>query len=205
MVKTHVDLLTDFTPRFSERLQALAHEHRFLILEDRKFADIGHTVRSQYRGGPFQIAAWAHFVTVHALPGPGILEGLFQGLETERAGFLLARMSSQGNLLNSAYTRKVIAMGAASPYVAGYIGHGAHARELAELKQRIPPHQLLLVPGVNLERKGDALGQHYLTVAEAVQGGADALIVGRGITTAADPAQAAAEYRRQAWEAFNGK
>ncbi len=203
MVKTHVDLLEDYSPEFVPRLQELAQRHELLILEDRKFADIGNTVRGQYRGGPFRIAEWAQFVTVHALPGPGILAGLFDGLEQDRACFLLARMSSKGNLLNPAYTRKVLEMGAADSHVAGYIGHGADAHALRELKAQIPPHQLLLVPGVNLERKGDSLGQHYLTAAEAVRGGADAIIVGRGITAAADPARAAIEYRRQAWEAFN--
>jgi uridine monophosphate synthetase len=44
----------------------------------RKFADIGNTVALQYTKGLFRIADWADLVTVHALPGEGILQALEQ-------------------------------------------------------------------------------------------------------------------------------
>jgi orotidine 5'-phosphate decarboxylase subfamily 1/orotate phosphoribosyltransferase len=214
MVKVHVDILEDFDPSFSVRLSALAEEGNFYILSDRKFADIGNTARMQYRGGMYRIADWADSVTVHMISGDGILKGLF-GDEAEdespyasRSGvnsgsaFLLARMSSKGNFINEGYTRKVLETGRNNPnWVSGYIGHGENVDDLKRFREKIPEGQLLLMPGVQLRQGQDSLGQRYMSLEEAVRGGADCVIVGRGIYGAADPESAAKLYREKGWEA----
>lgn len=206
MVKTHVDILENFRGDFVPRLKALAEKHDFIIFEDRKFADIGSTVRKQFRAGEFKIADWAEYVTVHMIVGEAILDGLFGDLEEPRAGFLLARMSAKGNLISENYTRQVLDIGKKrQECVAGYIGHGANIDDIQRFKAKIPQNQLLLMPGVNLDTKGDGLGQQYLTVADAIAGGADAIIVGRGIVAADDPATQARRYREAAWKAFEKK
>lgn len=69
LLKTHVDIIEDFSDNFVNSLKALAVKHNFLIMEDRKFADIGNTVGLQYSKGVYKISEWADLVTVHSLPG----------------------------------------------------------------------------------------------------------------------------------------
>ncbi len=200
MLKTHVDILTDFDEQFITKLQEYAHKYNFLIFEDRKFADIGNTVRKQYRGGVYRISDWSDVITVHGIPGEGILQGLFEGLEG-KAGFLLAKMSSKGNLMNETYTRKILAMGQThANYVSGYIGHGQTVAEIRRLKNKIPKGQLLLMPGVKLQSGKDALGQQYTSVAEAIEGGADLIIIGRGIIAQNDINKAVIEYKSASYK-----
>ena len=203
MLKTHIDILTDFDKNFIPKLKEYALKYDFMIFEDRKFADIGNTVRKQYQGGIYKIKNWAHFITVHATPGEGILQGLFNGIEN-RSSFLLAKMSSKGNLMNETYTRNVFNMGEKyHEFVSGYICHANGKEELRKLKNKIPKGQLMLMPGVKLQAGSDATGQQYTTVEDAMEGGADCIIVGRGIIEAGNPETTAKEYRERAWKGYN--
>ncbi len=194
MLKTHIDILNDFDEKFIPKLLSLAKKYNFMIFEDRKFADIGNTVQKQYREGIYKIKNWSDFVTVHAIPGEGILHGLFEETDN-KAGFLLAKMSSKANLMNDNYTRKVFEMGKKFPdWVSGYIVHANSVDELKRLRKKIPMHQLLLMPGVKLNKGNDNLGQQYTSIDEAIEGGADLIIVGRGIIKAKDKRKTAKEY-----------
>lgn len=196
VLKTHVDILTDFTPAFTKELTALAKKHQFLIFEDRKFADIGNTVKHQYQEGIYRIADWADIVNAHTLPGPGIISGLSDvGLPKQRGLLLLAEMSSAGNLINADYTQKTLRMAEQFPeFVLGFI---------TQKKLSPDPWWLYMTPGVQLEAGKDTLGQQYVTPEKAiVENESDIIIVGRGILKAKDPLLEAQKYRKAGWNAY---
>lgn len=197
ILKTHVDILTDFTLEFTQKLAALANKHQFLIFEDRKFADIGNTVKHQYQQGIYHIADWAHIINAHSLPGPGIISGLAEvGLPKQRGLLLLAEMSSAGNLINSDYTQKTLRMAEQFPeFVLGFI---------TQKKISSDPWWLYMTPGVQLTEGKDTLGQQYVTPAKAlIENQSDIIIVGRGILQAKDPLVEAQKYRQAGWDAYS--
>lgn len=196
ILKTHIDIVDDFDPQLPVRLREAAERHQFLLFEDRKFADIGNTVRQQYEGGIYRINDWAHITNAHPLPGPGVVEGLKRaGLDNGNALLLLAQLSSNGCLIDQAYTQAAVRMALANlDFVIGFI---------CQERLTDDPCLIHMTPGVQLASKGDALGQQYNTPFHAIaEKGADVAIVGRGIFCHSDPKAAAAEYREAAWEAY---
>lgn len=196
VLKTHIDIIEDFSPELTVKLKALAQKHQFLIFEDRKFADIGHTVKQQYEGGIYHIASWADIVNAHSLPGLRMVTGLAEvGLKLKRGLLLLAQMSSENNLLTTEYTEKTVAIAKEFPeFVMGFI---------SQKKLSPEPQWIYMTPGVHLTTEGDSLGQQYVTPQDAIfEQGSDVIIVGRGIVKATDPVAAAKKYRAAGWEAY---
>jgi len=199
VLKTHIDIIDDFTPEITRELRKAAEKHNFLLFEDRKFADIGNTVLQQYQGGIYKISEWAHLTNAHPLPGPGIIEGLQKVGKPKGNGLLLlAQLSSQGTLIDAGYTRKTVDLALRYPeFVIGFI---------CQEKLTDNPALIHMTPGVQLASKGDDLGQQYNTPHHAIfEKGSDIAIVGRGIFQHANPLESAKEYRQASWEAYQKK
>lgn len=199
VLKTHVDIIDDFTDKFIVSLTAIAKKHNFVIMEDRKFADIGNTVAYQYHNGIYKIAQWADLVTVHSLPGAGILHGLKSILTNEsesRGVFLLAEMSCADNLITTKYVDDTIAMAEQNrTFVAGIVGQNCVAANVPGLIQ--------LTPGVKIDDTMDELGQQYNTPEYVIkEKGADIGVVGRGIIQSKNIEITAKLYRDQLWTAY---
>lgn len=196
LLKTHIDIIQDFDADLLVQLTELSAKHQFLLFEDRKFVDIGQTVKSQYLGGIYQIAAWAHFTNVLPLAGPGIIEGLKQiGLPLQRGLIILAEMSSKGSLATGNYTEAAIEMGLQNrDFVVGFLTRNTVVDD---------PSFIIFTTGVQFQSKNDLLGQQYLTPEEAIlDRNADVIIVGRGIYEHDNPVELAAKYRDLAWHAY---
>ncbi|RKP13209.1 orotidine-5'-phosphate decarboxylase [Piptocephalis cylindrospora] len=196
LFKTHIDIVEDFDQDLVDQLTALAKKHDFFIFEDRKFADIGNTVRLQYEKGVYHIADWAHITNAHPIPGPGIITGLASaGVPRGRGLLLLAEMSSAGSLATGTYTQSTIDMALAHPeFVIGFVA----SRRLTDQADF-----LYMSPGIGLDVKGDGHGQQYRTPAQAIEGGSDVVIVGRGIYgPGKDRVAEAKRYREASWAAY---
>lgn len=211
MIKTHIDILSDFSDETIRGLKALAEKHNFLIFEDRKFIDIGNTVQKQYHGGALRISEWAHIINCSVLPGEGIVEALAQTAAAqdfpygpERGLLILAEMTSKGSLATGQYTTASVDYARKyKNFVMGFVS----TRSLGEVRSDVsaPSDEedfVVFTTGVNLSSKGDKLGQQYQTPESAIGRGADFIIAGRGIYAAADPVEAVQRYQKEGWEAY---
>jgi orotidine-5'-phosphate decarboxylase len=205
--KTHIDIISDFGPHTTERLQELAATHNFLIFEDRKFIDIGNTVQKQYRGGALRIYDWAHIINASVLAGQGIIDALAQTIQkgdvSDRGILILAEMTSKGSLAVGDYTRASVEIAKKhKEHVFGFVA----TRELSSVvvEDDVAPEEdfVVFTTGISISSQGDALGQQYQSPTSAMEGGADFLIVGRGIYSGPDPVASAKAYREAGWAAY---
>uniref|UniRef100_A0A1B6KY40 Uridine 5'-monophosphate synthase n=1 Tax=Graphocephala atropunctata TaxID=36148 RepID=A0A1B6KY40_9HEMI len=196
LLKTHADIVTDWSSDVASQLASLARQHEFLIMEDRKFADIGHTAGLQYS----LVRPWADLVTVHGLPGDGLLQGIQAEISkhpaSPRGVVLIAQLSCSGNLITPQYTKSVMRQAATFPQlVAGIVCQSADVV--------VSPGLLQLTPGVSVAETADSLGQQYNSPQAVVcERGADLAIVGRAVVSAEDPARAARELKAVLWQAY---
>ncbi len=187
-LKTHIDILNDFdADETILPLKDLATKHNFLLMEDRKFADIGNTQQLQFSYGTYKISNWADLVTSHVIGGSKSLD-CFMNVGV----VAILGMSSQGTLTDSHYREEALKVIENHPSIMGCVAQNEVSDEL-----------LLFTPGVNLGTSGDDKGQQYNSPEHVIRNyGTDFIIVGRGIYKADEPEQEALRYKNEGWKAY---
>lgn len=187
-LKTHIDIITDFS--YQETiipLQKIAKEHNFMLMEDRKFADIGNTQELQFSYGMYQISTWADLVTAQVIGGYSTLDSF-----AEVGVIAILSMSSKGTLTDQHYFSEAQNIAVSHPNVIGGVSQNEISTEL-----------LHFTPGVHLESKEDQRGQQYNSpeyVFSTLH--SDFIIVGRGIYRSENVEQAALKYKTSGWNAY---
>ncbi len=182
VLKVHTDIIEDFSVEMMLNIKNIAKVHRFLLMEDRKFGDIGYTLSKQLTGF-FKYSQWCDLVTAYPYIGQTGIE-LFK---LNNIGvFLLAELSiNEGQIL---------------PY-----------KELFNKKENTPhpicgtigqnnTGYIQATPGIHLDKCNDNSNQCYKSPSEAKQKGADLFIVGRAIYTAKNPLEAMIRYHKAAMD-----
>lgn len=187
-LKTHIDIITDFDyDKTIIPLIDIAAKHNFLLMEDRKFADIGSTQELQYSYGVYKISNWADLVTSQVIGG-------YQSLDYFHNSGVIAilGMSSAGTLTDNTYREEATKIALSHPNVIGGVAQNS-----------IPEELLLFTPGVSLETKADGKGQQYNTPEHVFKNlQTDFIIVGRGIYKSENPEQASLTYKNAGWQAY---
>jgi orotidine-5'-phosphate decarboxylase len=165
---------------------------------DLKLHDIPNTVAGGLRALLNQVSP--HYINVHAAGGPAMLRHAAEAVAAASGG--RTRLLAV-TVLTSLDDGDLIAVGQAGPTAAQVLrlakiaqASGCHgvvcsSAEVAMLRREIGPEFDLVVPGIRPVGAAVQDQKRTMTPAEAIAAGATALVIGRPITGAADPAEAA--------------
>lgn len=185
-----------FAAAGADAVRAIAR-HRPVFL-DLKLHDIPNTVGAAVAA---LLPLAPAFLTLHAAGGSAMIAAARDA--AERAGAARPRLLAV-TVLTSLDASALAATGIADPpeaqvlrlarlaVAAGADGLVCAAAELPALRAALGPAPLLVVPGIRPAGVAGDDQARTATPAEAIAAGADLLVIGRPITTAPDPAAAAA-------------
>ncbi len=168
----------------------------YSVFLDLKFHDIPNTVAGAVRSAA---SVGASLLTVHAGGGPAMLAAAAEAATVSRNSTRLLAVT----VLTSMDAPQLVAVGvSASPVeqvlrlariaqASGIPGLVCSAEEVRVLRKELGPRAQLVTPGIRPTGAGFGDQKRVATPLEAIRAGASALVVGRPITQAADPAQAA--------------
>ncbi len=187
-VKVGKELFTRSGPGIVERLQAMGFE----VFLDLKFHDIPNTVAGAVRAAA-ELGVW--MVNVHSGGGRRMLEAAVEALDKGSHRPLLIGVTvltslSAEDLLELGDTRtieeRVLALAALSA-ACGLDGVVCSAMETVALRRARGEAFTLVTPGIRLAGDDSEDQRRVVTPSRALAMGSDYLVIGRSITSAADP------------------
>lgn len=177
-VKLHTDI---FDPNDVNYLttKIIKEKHNFIIIEDRKFADISSIVIKQVE----HIKKWADIVTAHGIVG----ESMIAALDQMNIGILpIYQLSSVDNLIDEKYSRKVRDFSVKYKNVIGFI-----------TQSHVVDGLLNFSPGISLENNEFDFSSNHNTPQTMLNNGTDIFIIGRDIYEADNPIEMTKTYQLQ--------
>lgn len=189
-VKIGSALFTAAGPDVVRRMRALGFE----VMLDLKFFDIPSTVELSCRAAAAHRAA---LVTVHAAGGPAMLEAASRGARSEarrlgarRPKVLAVTVLTSAEDAPAALRARVVQL-AREALAAGCDGVVASVREAAALRRAVGRRPLIVCPGIRPSWAFREDQRRIATPAQALEAGADRIVVGRPITGERSPRAAA--------------
>ena len=188
MLKLHLDIMENLNKTNLEKLFQIKQKYNFLVWEDRKLCDIGHTnvlVVKQLLSYQFNNQKLVDFISILPIGGELSLTPLF---EMDIGIFLLSEMSSQGNLFNDIITNNIIQL-SKTHYRTGKI--------TGIINQTLNPYTiqypiLSIIPGISHLSAKDNMGQQYRDVTK-LKVLPDIFVVGRAIYQSENPLESVNE------------
>jgi len=164
------------------------------VFLDLKLHDIPHTVEGAARS----VAELApDYLTVHASGGHDMVRAAVEALpDTVVVGVTILTSLSQDDLARVGMTgsaRDAVRRLAVLAVSAGARGLVCSPLEVADVRREVGADVTLITPGVRPSGSSSGDQSRVATPEQALAAGADLLVIGRPLTAAADPAQAAAE------------
>jgi orotidine-5'-phosphate decarboxylase len=201
--KVGMELFTAAGPAAIKPLVARGHS----VFLDLKFCDIPNTVAGAVRS---TAGLGVRLVTVHASGGPAMLEAARNELEklADPPQLLAVTVLTSidagqaGAVGISRSPGEQVELLARMALAAGITGFVCSPQEVARLRELGGPEAVLVIPGIRPAGAQVGDQKRVATPAEALRSGASFLVVGRPITHAADPAEAAEAVLKEMAEAL---
>ncbi len=185
-VKLHIDIVSDFSFEFITQLKLISKQYNFMLIEDRKFADIGNTQLLQLSNGIYKISSWADFVTIHLIAGEASLKAIENWDEECKPALIpILEMSSKGSLTDEHY------INSCKTFLNKYTSVIGAVCQTTQLDENL----LKFTPGIHLSSVADNKGQQFNTPKFAIENlQSQFLIIGRGLYKTENPELSIQEY-----------